>query len=125
MTTSQKVFRRQIRSLVIAPLIILLAIVALLAFQVHRLTVAQAWVDHTDVSLSQARLLLRVIIDQETGLRGYLLTDDQHFLEPYHQAEQSLPGLFKQLNATTADNSAQQQQLVIIQRSYDQWHAYS
>ena len=125
MTTSQKVFRRQIRSLVIAPLIILLAIVALLAFQVHRLTAAQAWVDHTDVVLAQARLLLRVIIDQETGLRGYLLTDDQHFLQPYHQAEQSLPNLFQQLNASTADNSSQQQQVAIVHRSYDQWHAYA
>jgi PAS domain S-box-containing protein len=125
MTTSQKVFRRQIRSLVIAPLIILLAIVGLLAFQVHRLTAAQAWVDHTDVVLGQARLLLRVIIDQETGLRGYLLTDDQHFLQPYSKAEQSLPGLFQQLNAGTVDNSTQQQQLAVIQRSYEQWHAYA
>ena len=125
MTTSQKVFRRQIRSLLIAPLIVLLAIVGLLAFQVRRLTAAQAWVDHTDVVLGQARLLLRVIIDQETGLRGYLLTDDLHFLQPYHQAERSLPGLFKQLNANTADNSAQQQQLTIIHDSYDQWHAYA
>lgn len=125
MTTSQKVFRRQVRSLVIVPLIILLAIVGLLAYQVHRLTTAQAWVDHTDVVLGQSRLLLRVIIDQETGLRGYLLTDDQHFLQPYHQAEQSLPGLFQQLNASSADNTAQQQQLAIIQRSYDQWHAYA
>ncbi|MBV8051344.1 MAG: CHASE3 domain-containing protein [Acidobacteriaceae bacterium] len=125
MTTSQRVFRRQIRSLVIVPLIMLSAIVALLAFQVHRLTTAQAWVDHTDVVLGQARLLLRFIIDQETGLRGYLLTDDQHFLQPYHQAEQALPGLFQQLNANTADNSAQQQQLSVIQRSYDQWHTYA
>jgi len=125
MTTTQKIFRRQIRSLLIVPLIILLAIVALLAFQVHRLTVAQGWVDHTDVVLGQARLLLRVIIDEETGLRGYLLTDDPHFLQPYHQAEQALPGLFQRLNTATADNSAQQQQLTIIQRSYQQWHAYA
>jgi PAS domain S-box-containing protein len=125
MTTSQKVFRRQIRSLVIAPLIVLLAIVGLLAFQVHRLTAAQAWVDQTDVVLGQARLLLRVIIDQETGLRGYLLTDDLHFLQPYYQAERSLPGLFKQLNANTPDNSEQQQQLSVIHDSYDQWHAYA
>ncbi len=124
MTVTQKVFRRQITSLVLIPLAILLAITALLELQVHRLTAAQNWVDHTDVVLAQARLLL-AIIDQETGLRGFLLTHDQQFLQPYHQAGQTLPGLFQQLNATVADNPSQQQQLASVRRSYDQWHEYA
>lgn len=125
MTTSQKVFQRQVRWLVLVPLLILLLIAALLEFQVHRLTAAQNWVDHTDVVLSQARLLLRVIIDQETGLRGFLLTHDEQFLQPYHKADQSLPGLFDQLNASIIDNSDQQQRLASVRRGCDQWRTWA
>jgi len=125
LTTSQKVFQRQVRWLVLVPLLILLLIAALLEFQVHRLTAAQNWVDHTDVVLSQARLLLRVIIDQETGLRGFLLTHDEQFLQPYHKADQSLPGLFDQLNASIIDNSDQQQRLASVRRGCDQWRTWA
>ncbi|NJM48561.1 MAG: hypothetical protein HC860_22285 [Alkalinema sp. RU_4_3] len=31
--------------------------------------------------------VLRYVIDQETGVRGYLLTQDKQFLQPYHAAK--------------------------------------
>ncbi len=97
MTTSQQVFRRQILRLILVPLLVTFLIAGVLELQVHRLTNAQDWVDHTDVVLSQARLLMRYIIDQETGLRGYLLTRDDHFLQPYYAAESNLPDVFRQI----------------------------
>jgi PAS domain S-box-containing protein len=125
MTTSQQVFRRQIGRLILVPLLVTFLIAGVLELQVHRLTNAQDWVDHTDVVLAQTRLLMRFIIDQETGLRGYLLTHDNHFLQPYHFAETALPGLFEQMRSNIADNSGQQNRLAEIYRSYDQWHSYS
>lgn len=125
MTTSQTVFRRQLRRLILLPLLILLLIAGGLEFQVRRLTFAQNWVDHTDVVLSQSRLLLRFIIDQETGLRGYVLTHDMRFLQPYRAADQKLQPLFEQVQTTISDNSEQQKQLASIRQSYDQWHAYA
>jgi PAS domain S-box-containing protein len=124
-TTSQQVFRRQVRRLILVPLLVTILIAGVLELQVHRLTKAQDWVDHTDVVLAQARLLTRFIVDQETGLRGYLLTQDTHFLQPYHFAESSLPGLFEQMRANIADNSEQQNRLAKIQQAYEAWHAYS
>jgi PAS domain S-box-containing protein len=125
MTTSQQVFRRQIRRLILVPLLVTFLIAGVLELQVHRLTTAQDWVDHTDVVLAQSRLLLRYMIDQETGLRGYLLTRDDHFLQPYRTAETALPGLFEQIQANTKDNSEQQSQLANVHQSYDRWHIYS
>jgi PAS domain S-box-containing protein len=124
-TTSQRVFQRQIRRLILVPLALLLLIAALLEFQVRRLTAAQDWVDHSDVVLSQARLLLRFMIDQETGLRGFLLTHDQRFLDPYHAADPALDRLFDQLAASVADNPLQQQRLIAIRQGYDQWHSWA
>ncbi len=125
MTTSQQVFRKQIRRLILVPLLVTFLIAVVLELQVHRLAKAQDWVDHTDVVLAQSRLLLRFMIDQETGLRGYLLTHDNNFLQPYHFAETALPGLLDQMRANIADNPEQQDRLAKIRLSYEQWHTYS
>ena len=125
MTTSQQVFRRQILRLLLVPLVILLLIAGVLEFQVRRLTEAQNWVDHTDVVLAQARLLLRFMVDQETGLRGFLLTRDDRFLEPYQAAEQHLQAQFQLLANSIADNPEQKQQLSVVRESYDRWHTWA
>ena len=125
MTTSQQVFRRQIGRLILVPLLLTFLIAGVLELQVHRLTEAQNWVDHTDVVLAQTRLLTRFIIDQETGLRGSLLTHDNRFLQPYKFAETALPGLIEKMRANIADNPEQQNRLAGISQSYDQWHSYS
>jgi CHASE3 domain sensor protein len=41
--------------------------------------------------LSQAFAVERSAVDLETGLRGYLLTQDRAFLSPYYQARSRLP----------------------------------
>ena len=125
MTTSQQVFRRQIRRLILVPLGILLLIAALLEVQVRRLSSAQNWVDHTAVVLAQARLLLSLMIDQETGLRGFVLTHDERFLQPYYAADLALPKVFDQLRFTVADNPEQLERIAAVRQNYDQWHAYS
>jgi len=117
MTNSQEVFRRQIRRLILVPLIVSLLIAVVLELQVHRLTSAQGWVEHTDFVIGQSRLLLRSIIDQETGLRGYLLSRDTQFLQPYHAADATVPGLFDQLRRETADNPGQQTQIDSVRQS--------
>ncbi len=44
------------------------------------------WVDHTGEVISKIADLQRKIIDQEMALRGFLLTNDRAFLEPYDRA---------------------------------------
>ena len=125
MTTSQEIFRRQLRRLILVPLIVALLIAAVLELQVRRLTEAEGWVEHSDFVIAQARLLLRSIIDQETGLRGYLLSHDQRYLQPYHEGEASIPAVFQRLHDETADNSEQQQKVKEIRESYERWHTYA
>jgi PAS domain S-box-containing protein len=125
MTTSQQDFRRQVRRLILVPLAVSLLIAAGLELQVHRLSTAQGWVDHSDIVLASSRQLLRLIIDQETGVRGFLLSHDERFLQPYSIAESSLNGLFDDLRAQLADNPEQQRQLSALRESYERWHAYA
>lgn len=125
MTTSQRVFRQRISRLILVPLFVSLAIFAVLEIQVYRLTAAQNWVDHTDVVLAQARFLLRAIIDQETGLRGYLITRDQRFLEPYRVSGAKLGDLFTSIRSTVSDNPQQQKELEDVRQAYQRWQAYA
>lgn len=47
--------------------------------------------------------VLRYVIDQETGVRGYLLTQDRQFLQPYHAAKQDLVPELNALKRQAAD----------------------
>ena len=46
--------------------------------------------------------------DAETGQRGFLLTGDDRFLDPYNAAVAHLPGQIRELRAITADDAQQQ-----------------
>jgi signal transduction histidine kinase/CHASE3 domain sensor protein len=50
--------------------------------------------------------VLRYVIDQETGVRGYLLTQDRQFLDPYHAAKKDL---FPELTALKQQSSDQKE----------------
>lgn len=65
--------------------------------------------------------LQRYIVDTETGLRGYLLTGNAEFLEPYRVARQQLPALFQDLTARVNHSPAQLQHLKQIQNIHARW----
>src|SRR5437868_2934869 len=47
------------------------------------------------------------LIDAETGQRGFLLTGDATYLEPYHAATKNVDRLLAELRNSTADNPNQ------------------
>ncbi|MCX7050172.1 MAG: CHASE3 domain-containing protein, partial [Candidatus Sumerlaeota bacterium] len=64
--------------------------------------------NHTSVVIHGANELLSALIDAETGQRGYLLTGDETFLEPYLMVRNGIRGQLKQLRQLTSINSARQ-----------------
>ena len=63
----------------------------------------------TNAILSNANELLSAIKDAETGQRGYLLTNNELFLEPYFAAQTVIGNRFEELRKTTLDNQARKQ----------------
>ncbi|ADB38735.1 sensor histidine kinase [Spirosoma linguale] len=51
--------------------------------------------------------VLSLMKDVETGSRGYVITNDSAYLEPYNKAMQLLPGQFEHLEMLTKDNKVQ------------------
>src|SRR5690606_5972636 len=44
------------------------------------------WGDRVERGIAQGHEALRLVIDMETGMRGFLLTNDERFLEPFREA---------------------------------------
>ncbi len=86
------------------------------ALQSTAATVASAaWVAHTlEVRADLAAALAR-LADVEASARGYVITGDDRFLQPYDSAKLDLVPLMARLNSLTADNPAQRLRLDSLQ----------
>ena len=114
---TQKLLTQRWLVAVIAPVALLLFVGLILAFQIVKLTDAAHWVDHTDEVMGRVSEIQNQVVDQETGIRGYLLSGDRAFLGPYERA-QPLP-MFAAVHALVADNASQQVRLDLARARYE------
>ena len=71
----------------------------------------ERWVSHTHQVLTELEATLSTLKDAETGQRGYLLTGEERYLEPYYSAIARINQQLAELQQLTADNNRQQQRL--------------
>ena len=71
----------------------------------------ERWVSHTHQVLTEIEATLSTLKDAETGQRGYLLTGEERYLEPYHSAIARINQQVVGLQQLTADNNRQQQRI--------------
>lgn len=74
------------------------------------------WINHSQEVINDSNVLQQIVLDAETGLRGYALTKETKFLEPYNQATQEIPVYLEQLEISISDNKRQQQNLQKIEQ---------
>ncbi|GAB0116149.1 methyl-accepting chemotaxis protein [Acidisoma sp. 7E03] len=104
---------------IISLLVVLLTVLVLR--NLGSLVQADNWNTHSYQVLLQADNLLESMINQETGVRGYLISGNPAFLDPYHKGGAAYKDAYGQLRHLTADNAAQQQRLDAIQSFADDW----
>ena len=75
---------------------------------------AANWVRHTHEVEIQLAQLLSHITDAETGLRGFVITGRENFLEPYHKAVGVIDKDLAAMQRLTADNAEQMSRLDAI-----------
>ena len=73
------------------------------------------WVTHTHSVLNQLGALLSSMKDAETGQRGFVLTGEQRYLEPYQGAGQAAEQTLQELRRLTVDNPNQQRRLDVLE----------
>ena len=104
-------FTRRSIAIFVASCLLLCVVGAAVAELAYREQDAEDWVAHTIEVRQQARELMNTALNAETGMRGYLLTDDPSFLAPYNMALKRLPDTLGALRRLTADNPTQQKAL--------------
>jgi len=88
-------------------------------FSINQLIRNANMVSHTNTLLMQLESTMSTLADAETGQRGYLLTGNKVFLEPYTGAREEINHLFEDLKNQTADNPVQQQKLAELRNLID------
>lgn len=73
------------------------------------------WVLHTEEVIAELSETLSNVKDAETGQRGYIITRDERYLEPYTKAAGSLDGHLARLRELIKDNHEQEQRLKVLE----------
>lgn len=95
--------------------LIILIILALLFFQRFESLVSYSTqVDHTYQVITQLNKLENYIKDAETGQRGYFLTKDSSFLEPYLQFSGNIKPTMQRLEDLLSNNTTQRTRLATL-----------
>lgn len=121
----EKEFRRILAKNIILPLAIGLASATLFVTIIFYLLSALKWVGHTESVLSKSNELATLAVDMQTGLRGYLITNQQDFLTPYLLAKPKFTAELVNLNQLVIDNPQQTERLRRIQALNSEWIEYA
>lgn len=90
----------------------MLVVISLIgAWTLRQVNASDYWVDHTREVISANQQLLSDVKDAESGERGYIITGEESYLEPYNSASEDLPKTLAKLQQLIADNPEQQQRL--------------
>jgi PAS domain S-box-containing protein len=117
----QKVLHRAIVIPLGAAAILAVALILEVRSFVHR----AGWVEHTDQVIDVADRIYRVRIDQETGLRAYLLTSDERFLQPYREGRDEGRKLEDQLRQLILDTPEQQPRNEKAIQAHQEWQSFA
>jgi len=96
-------------------LAIMLIIGAVAHQSIGKLTETADWVDHTHKVLEKLATLIQAMVDAETGQRGYIITGEDAYLEPYQAALGVIDQDLRELRELTKDNASQQHRLDLLQ----------
>jgi signal transduction histidine kinase len=74
--------------------------------------------DPARVTLADLRA---AVLDQETGVRGYVLTGDERFLEPYERGRDAGDDAVVRLNNAVQDDEEASAAMAVVQERLDTW----
>jgi signal transduction histidine kinase len=117
-------FRRLLLNAVVVPLVLMVLVAVVLIGQITHLLHDSADVERCDRYIADTNKLEKLTIDLETGVRGYLITGDEQFLEPYHRAiaavDQTSSNLLNEM-----DDPSLKQQIRGLERIRLMWLDYA
>jgi PAS domain S-box-containing protein len=114
-------YRRLLARLLALPIVALGVLALTLAYGFQQVQRSARRVDHSDQVIANGNNLAKLIVDEETGLRGYQLTRDPTFLRPFSQADSQIDAEFKVLFSLLRTNPEQTTRLQHLQAAQQDW----
>ena len=114
-------FKTRVLRMTVLPVFLALLVAVVLGAQIQYLIETTAWLTHTERVIAQANGVRATILDAHSGLRGFLLTDDPKFLEPFQLGRDTLPTAFDELRASVSDNHEQVARLDHVLEIHGTW----
>jgi methyl-accepting chemotaxis protein len=106
-----------------------LLVLVLLAVAVYRgldrTIESNAWVRHTQDVLLHNSMITSELVDMETGMRGFVITGDNTFLDPYNLGRTAVGPMIAETLALVVDNPVQVQRMQAISAAIQDWQRLS
>ncbi|MFM0731260.1 response regulator [Paraburkholderia sediminicola] len=121
----QNRFRTIIRRNIALPLgvglVTMVMFVALIAYLVSTMN----WAEHSERVIGQANEMLRLAVDRESAMRGFLITGDESFLTPYETGGPKFKAQIEALQQLVSDNPPQVEKLKQIEAIQQRWSNFA
>lgn len=114
-------FKRVLQQVFFIPILAVMATAAALFLQIREANQTVNLIQLTDQRISQSTLAAKLIVDQESGLRGYAATDDARFLEPYITAQAEIDEVFNELERLPGADEHQKDAIRDLREAYGTW----
>ncbi|GGA60540.1 hypothetical protein GCM10011507_10080 [Edaphobacter acidisoli] len=115
-------FNRILKQVLLLPIVALLIAAAALVWQIQGANHTVRLIQDSDARITQATLVSKLLVDEESGLRGYETTSDVRFLQPFLDAETRLPAEFKRLNDISGSDIEEMSYVADLQDKQQTWH---
>ncbi|WP_168790328.1 response regulator [Paraburkholderia aromaticivorans] len=129
MTASQAVDQNRFRSIlrrnIALPLGVGLVTMAVFVGLIAYLVSTMNWAEHSERVIGQANEMLRLAVDRESSMRGFLITGDESFLTPFENGGPRFKTQIEALQELVSDNPPQVEKLKQIQAIQQRWSRFA
>jgi signal transduction histidine kinase/DNA-binding response OmpR family regulator/CHASE3 domain sensor protein len=115
------IIRRNIALPLGVGLVTMAVFVALIAYLVSTMN----WAEHSERVIGQANEMLRLAVDRESSMRGFLITGDERFLTPYETGGPKFKTQVEALQEMVSDNPPQVERLKQIEAIQARWGRFA
>jgi PAS domain S-box-containing protein len=114
-------FNNILRQVFLLPVVALLVVAGALYLQIRGANATVNLIQDSDARISQATLVSKLIVDEESGLRGYETTGDLRFLQPFSEAESHLTAEIQTLDNMGGSDPEQKKDIEDLRNEHQTW----
>lgn len=124
-TLEPEQFKRIATRNTLAPLGLAVLLSGIFIVLILKLVAVNEWLSHSDRVIAGAHEILQLVVDAETGQRGFVITRKDSFLEPYNESKRVLTGKLGELKTLVSDNPLQVERLNQVEALGVRWEQYA